>query len=614
MSSSARTATVNTTTEREPRNFLNNSFIERKAFAGPRHKARPSAGRTDPGVDSLSVICCSSNLGNADPTSGANANGICSWIPKNGGGADIIAVGVQEGDYTPHNKNKKAFNEVLLLHPTASQRRQSATKVSAAFVESDDEDDEPSADGSTAISIEPGTGAAGSTPNAVAPTNGRAHLVHLINEAVGKDYMLVKEATTMQMRLRVYVHVKHREGLANVSKDTENTGLGHVVGNKGAQVVAFSLFNVSFCFVSAHLAAHEAHKFYERRNQDYHEICSQIKVGNRHLGLDAQFHHAFWMGDLNYRLNVASNPDWTGDFDARWAKTVKMVGAKKYDELYKLDQLADAIAKKEAFFGWNTPKPDFPPTFKVARDEVDVYHEKKNRIPSWCDRVLYKSLPQFESEVEVVSYESKPEFKSSDHKPIVGKFKVNNIGRKVAFCAPQLKPSESYYGLTISNVELSLSKDAHATTLDVPDPYFAVFSDPAGLLVDKAAQSSKACLHVPVSQRYNNVFATSFSKPVEMRALIAPGAGSEAAFAKCHALISVLDHNNTHKDRKLGSLSLGLGKLWAECSGNSDGKTTVEEVMTYNGGPAGSLKFQVEFRAMEVDGSMATKGCSCEVM
>ena len=60
------------------------------------------------------------------------------------------------------------------------------------------------------------------------PTNGRAHLVHLINEAVGKDYMLVKEATTMQMRLRIYVHVKHREGLANISMDTENTGLGHV--------------------------------------------------------------------------------------------------------------------------------------------------------------------------------------------------------------------------------------------------------------------------------------------------------------------------------------------------------------------------------------------------
>ena len=60
---------------------------------------------------------------------------------------------------------------MLLLHPTASQRRQSATKVSAAFVESDDEDDEPSADGSTAISIEPGTGAAGSTPNVSHPQN-----------------------------------------------------------------------------------------------------------------------------------------------------------------------------------------------------------------------------------------------------------------------------------------------------------------------------------------------------------------------------------------------------------------------------------------------------------
>ena len=40
-----------------------------------------------------------------------------------------------------------------------------------------------------------------------------------------------------------------------------------VIGNKGGQVVSFSLFNVSFCFVSAHLAAHEARSFYERRNQ-----------------------------------------------------------------------------------------------------------------------------------------------------------------------------------------------------------------------------------------------------------------------------------------------------------------------------------------------------------
>ena len=49
--------------------------------------------------------------------------------------------------------------------------------------------------------------------------------------------------------------------------------------------------------------------------------------------------------------------------------------------------------------------------------------------------MLYKSLPQFESDVELVSYESKPEFKSSDHKPIVGTFKVTNVGRKVgALC------------------------------------------------------------------------------------------------------------------------------------------------------------------------------------
>ena len=68
-----------------------------------------------------------------------------------GGGADIIAVGVQEGDYTPlSNKRstkapKPGTEPVTEPVPAPPGRQKIRTKVSAAFAESDDEDDAPGA-------------------------------------------------------------------------------------------------------------------------------------------------------------------------------------------------------------------------------------------------------------------------------------------------------------------------------------------------------------------------------------------------------------------------------------------------------------------------------------
>jgi len=64
----------------------------------------------------------------------------------------------------------------------------------------------------------------------------------------------------------------------------------------------------------------------------------------------------------------------------------------------------------------------FSPTFKVNRVAGNEY--KDQRIPSYCDRVLWKSMPSLAFCVKQVSLRSLPEVSTSDHKPVVAEFAV----------------------------------------------------------------------------------------------------------------------------------------------------------------------------------------------
>jgi hypothetical protein len=55
-------------------------------------------------------------------------------------------------------------------------------------------------------------------------------------------------------------------------------------------------------FVSCHLTAHEGVSKCEERNASIVEILGGVRAGDKDIDITEQFHHVFWMGDMNYRI------------------------------------------------------------------------------------------------------------------------------------------------------------------------------------------------------------------------------------------------------------------------------------------------------------------------
>ncbi|KAL1720460.1 hypothetical protein EV715DRAFT_289427 [Schizophyllum commune] len=124
----------------------------------------------------------------------------------------------------------------------------------------------------------------------------------------------------------------------------------------------------------------------------------------------------FWMGDLNYRIDLSDSDVRTILASKYWTNRLEI--------LYKYDQLRTAISNRRAF----EPFAEFPithvPTYRfssgVMTDELG--YDMKRR-PAWCDRILY--LDSSAAAVEQYWYSGVPGITFSDHRPVAAAFHVD---------------------------------------------------------------------------------------------------------------------------------------------------------------------------------------------
>lgn len=220
------------------------------------------------------------------------------------------------------------------------------------------------------------------------------------------EYVLLRTELMSSMCLFLFVKKSKVGNVTQVAGSSKKTGLGGITANKGACAVRFDYGSTSFALVTSHLAA-GVNATLERHN-DYMTIMLGLAF-SRNLTL-SDHDNIIWFGDLNYRLQLPNE------------RCRSLIDHGAFDELQESDQLKiELLQKGGAFYGFAESRILFFPTYKFDKGTSQYDSSEKQRVPSWTDRVLYRSKRN--NELKPLNYNSVMDVCLSDHKPVYSTFR-----------------------------------------------------------------------------------------------------------------------------------------------------------------------------------------------
>uniref|UniRef100_A0A8C3GM89 phosphatidylinositol-3,4,5-trisphosphate 5-phosphatase n=1 Tax=Cairina moschata TaxID=8855 RepID=A0A8C3GM89_CAIMO len=243
-----------------------------------------------------------------------------------------------------------------------------------------------------------------------------------LQEITSISFKVVRAIHTLwNIRIVVLAKPEHENRISHICTNNVKTGIANTLGNKGAVGVSFMFNGTSFGFVNSHLTSGSEKK--HRRNQNYTNILRFLTLGDKKLSpfnITHRFTHLFWLGDLNYRVE---QPPTEAE------NIIQKIRQQQYPELLAFDQLLIERKDHKVFLQFEEEEITFAPTYRFERGTREKYAYTKQKatgmkynLPSWCDRVLWKSYPM----VHVVcqSYGCTTDIMTSDHSPVFATFEV----------------------------------------------------------------------------------------------------------------------------------------------------------------------------------------------
>eukprot|EP00172_Hildenbrandia_rubra_P003673 Plantae.Rhodophyta-Hildenbrandia_rubra.ctg6140.p1 GENE.Plantae.Rhodophyta-Hildenbrandia_rubra.ctg6140~~Plantae.Rhodophyta-Hildenbrandia_rubra.ctg6140.p1 ORF type:complete len:769 (-),score=131.09 Plantae.Rhodophyta-Hildenbrandia_rubra.ctg6140:3974-6280(-) len=302
--------------------------------------------------------------------------------------------------------------------------------------------------------VQPLAGVTSLTTDVTAGRKWASHISSILN-GKADGYVLVANKQMVGILLLVFLKREHADYLDGVYYSYAGTGFMKAGGNKGGVAAYLMLYDKTISCVSCHLAAHDSNA--DRRNQDFHDVVRKAVfspsnpsaasvppargftssamfnnfvavVADSYAGGNATAMAAadaigildsdavFWLGDLNYRINLPAS------------QVLSMVESSRWDELAKHDQLKISMNQKASFDGFQEAAIHFAPTYKLNRDN-DKYERNEEgdlkKIPSYTDRILWrvKDEAMHQDFIRLKSY-SRCLVYGSDHRPVRALFKV----------------------------------------------------------------------------------------------------------------------------------------------------------------------------------------------
>jgi hypothetical protein len=322
-------------------------------------------------------------------------------------------------------------------------------------------------------------------------SNVEADLIHTFLRRVGRrNYGVVCIKSMWEIRVLVIAKQALLPFVNNVESSNVATGIAGVAGNKGGVGVSFTLFDTSFCFVCAHLAARPSEERCKARNKNAIDVLHKLQLGARNKDdLVNQFNFALFLGDLNYRV-----------VDIDRSRILEHVKNARFKPLVDCCQLVRERAAGRALDCFVEAPITFAPTYRYQEMSDDFSKKKLFNLPSYTDRILHAAHPQLQ--VTQHAYDMMPRVFGSDHRPVVASFdiRVHLPQRELLLLhtpwnfVPRPLVRARIYSARISFTAAALLKVRHAKALRVKlcSPFLSSAAELGGSFARLAAPAKNA--------------------------------------------------------------------------------------------------------------------------